>query len=163
MANISWNVNIQVSGGPAITASVAAQPVEATDRIEVTLSPGDADKVVDIQPSAANAIHLLMIKSDRYGAAFSFKASDGGADSLAVTLDGPQVFTGGTVALFGRAPRQLKFTNTSPDQTATLEIFVARDATPEGPSTREPRLRSGGQRGSDVPSNRKATASESKE
>ena len=160
MANISWNVNIQVSGGPAITASMAAQPVEATDRIEVTMSPGDTDKVVDIQPSAANAIHLLMIKCDRYGTAFSFKASDGGADSTAVTLDGPQVFTGGTVALFGRAPRQLKFTNNSPDQTATVEIFVARDATPEGPAAREPRPRSGRQRGADVPSNRESTDSD---
>lgn len=130
MANISWNVNIQVNGGPTITASMAAQPVEAIDRIEITVSPKERDKVVDIQPSAANAIHLLTVKSDQYGEKFRFKASDGGNDSTEVTLDGPQTFTGGGVALFGVVPRQIKFTNNSDDQTITVEIFVARDATP---------------------------------
>ena len=80
-----------------------------------------------------------MIKSNRYDAAFSFKVSDGPTNSAPVTLDGPQVFTGGSVALFGRAPRQLKFSvNASSNQTAIVEIFVARDATPEAQLTREP-------------------------
>jgi len=108
----------------------AAQPVEATDRIEVTIDPGDTDKVVDIEPGGAASIQLRLVKSTRYGTPFSFKASDGSTDSSAVTLDGPQVYIGGSVALFGLDPHQLKFTNTSPDQSAAIAIFVARDATP---------------------------------
>jgi len=34
------------------------------------------------------------------------------------------------VALFGVVPRQLKFSNSSPDQPANVDILVARDATP---------------------------------
>ena len=51
MANLSWNVNIQVSGGPTITASMAAQPVEATDRVEITISPGDTTKWWTFSPA----------------------------------------------------------------------------------------------------------------
>lgn len=130
MPSMSWNVNIQIAGSAPITAPTAAQPVEATDWVQVTIDPGDADKVVDIQPGGAAAIQLLLVKSNRYGTPFSFKASDGSTDSSAVTLDGPQVYTGGSIALFGLDPRQLKFTNTSPDQSADVAIFVARDATP---------------------------------
>jgi len=130
MASMSWKVDIQIAGSAPITAATAAQPVEATDRVEVTVDPGDADKVVDIQPGGAAAIQLLLIRSNRYGDEFSFKASDGSGDSAAVTLDGPQVYTGGGIALFGLDPHQLKFTNASPDQSADIAIFVARDATP---------------------------------
>lgn len=130
MPSMSWNVNIQVAGSAPITAPAAAQPVEATDSIQVTIDPGDSDKVVDIQPGGAAAIQLLLIKSNRYGTPFSFKASDGSTDSSAVTLDGPQVYSGGSIALFAVDPLQLKFTNTSPDQSADIAIFVARDATP---------------------------------
>ncbi len=130
MAKMNWNVNIQITGVPGFTASTAAQPVEATDRVEVVINPGDTDKVVDIQPSDASEIQLILIKSSSYGADFSFMASDGSTDSTAVTLDAPQLFTAGSVVLFGIAPRQLKFSNTSSDQIANVEIFVARDATP---------------------------------
>jgi hypothetical protein len=94
------------------------------------LPPGDADKVLEIQPSGLAAVHLLLIKSSSYGSHLSFKASDGTTDSNAVTLDSPQLFSGGGVTLFGLAPHQLKFTNTSTDKPATVEIHVARDATP---------------------------------
>ena len=74
---------------------------------------------------------MLAIKSSSYGAHLSFKASDGTTDStMAVTLDSPQVFSGGSMALFGVAPQQLKFTNTSTDKPANVQIIVARDATP---------------------------------
>lgn len=130
MANISWSFNIQVNGGPTITASAAPRPVEATDRIEIAVSPGEDKKVVDIQPCDANAIQLLLIKSSNYGSEFSFKAGDGKKDSDAVTLDAPQIFTARSIGVFGVAPRQLKFTNASSDQTINVEIFVARHATP---------------------------------
>ncbi|AGA89617.1 hypothetical protein Thimo_0778 [Thioflavicoccus mobilis 8321] len=130
MAEMSWTVSIQISGGPNLSASSAPQSVEATDRVAVTLAAGDSDRVIELQPGAASAIRLILIKSSRYGAEFTAKASDGVTDSEPVTLDGPQVLTAGTAALLGVAPQQLKLSNASADQDIEIEVFVARDATP---------------------------------
>lgn len=130
MASINWNLNVQATGQSPISIATSAQVVEAIDRVEVTLDPGASDKIVDIQPGGAATVALMLITSNLYGTAFSFKASDGVSDSSAVTLDAPQIYSNGSVALFGVDPQQLKFSNTSPDQTAQVEIFVARDATP---------------------------------
>ena len=130
MGSFSWTLSIQATGQSPISVSQAAQAVEAVDRIVVSLAPGDTDKVVNIQPGSAAAIALLLVKSDRYGSDFSFTASDGSTDSSPVTLDAAQIYTNGSVALFGVDPQQLKLTNSSTDQTAEIEIFVARDATP---------------------------------
>lgn len=130
MGSMSWSVTLQVSGSPAVSVSRAPTDVEAIDRVEAVIAPGDNDKVLDLQPGGLDAIHVLLIKSSSYGSHISFKASDGATDSDAVVLDSPQLFSGGGVALFGVAPRQLKFTNTSVDKTAAVEIHVARDATP---------------------------------
>jgi len=130
MATLTWSITLQVSGSSSIALSRAPVAVEATDRIEVAIAPGDSDKVVDIQPGAVAAIHVLLITSSSFGAHLSFKVSDGTTDSPAVTLDSPQIFSGGSVALFGVAPRRLKFSNTSVDKPATVDVLVARDATP---------------------------------
>ena len=130
MATLSWSLTIQVSGGAAVILSRPTMEVEATDRIEVSIQPGDADKVIDLQPGGSSAMHLLVIKSSSYGEHLSFKVGDGTTDSPPLTLDSPQVFSSGSVALFGVAPRQMKFTNTSSDKPASVEILVARDATP---------------------------------
>jgi len=130
MATMSWSVSVQVAGGATLTAATAAIPVEATDRIFVAVEPGDTDKLVEIQPGAASAIRLLVVKSSRYGQDLSFKASDGVTESDPVVVDAPQVFTGGSVALFGLAPQRLLLTIPAGGQPADVEIFVARDATP---------------------------------
>jgi hypothetical protein len=131
MSTMSWSVTLQVSGNPAVSVSRPSIDIEAVDRTEVTIAPGDTDKVVEIQPSAAGALYLLLIKSSSYGPHLTFKANDGTTDSAsAVVLDSPQLFSGGSIALFGVAPRRLKFSNSSTDKPGTLEIYVARDATP---------------------------------
>jgi hypothetical protein len=135
MATMSWSISVQVAGGETLTAATAAIPVEATDRIFVTVNPGDKDKVVEIQPGTASAIQLLVVKSSRYGQDLSFKVSDGKKDSSAlavVVMDAPQVFTGGSVALFGLAPQLILLTisASASGEPADVEIFVARDATP---------------------------------
>ena len=86
MAQLSWNVSVQVTGGPSLAASAAEQPVEATDRVEVSIAPGDSDRVIELQPGAAAAIRLLVIQSSLYGPQVSFIASDGTDDSPPVTL-----------------------------------------------------------------------------
>ena len=130
MATLSWSLTVQVSGSSSIALSRAPIAVEATDRIQVPIAPGDTDKVVDIQPGAAAALHALLVTSSSYGAHLSFKVSDGTTDSSAVTLDSPQIFSGGSAGLFGVAPRKLKFSNSSTDKAADVDILVARDATP---------------------------------
>jgi hypothetical protein len=130
MANISWVVNVQVDGRVAMSASTPAETAEAIESLQVTIAPGDTDKVVDLMPGAGSSVKLVVIKSSRYGEDLRFKASDGAADSDPVTLAAPQVYTAGSVALFGLNPNKLKFTNTSTTKGAEVAIFVARDATP---------------------------------
>lgn len=129
MATLSWSLTIQVSSSAPMILSRQPVEVEAIDRIEVSIQPGDSDKVIDLQPGGSSAIHLLAVKSSAYGKHLSFKVSDGTSDSSSLTLDSPQIFSGGSVALFGVAPHQMKFTNSS-GTPADVEILVARDATP---------------------------------
>lgn len=130
MATLTWSMTVLVSGSSSISISRAPIAVEATDRIEVLIAPGDTAKVVEIQPGVATAVHALLVTSTGYGSHLTFVVSDGTTDSSAVTLDSPQVFSGGSIAVFGVAPRRLKFTNSSTDKPATVEILVGRDATP---------------------------------
>jgi len=129
MITMNWTVTLQITGSPTIATASPTAIIQAVDRIEAVIAPGDADKVLEVQPGAAAEVRLILVKSTRYGSDLSFKVSDGATDSDAVTLDTPQLFSGGAVALFGLAPQQLKFTNTGADP-ATVEIHVARDAAP---------------------------------
>ena len=131
MAMLSWSMTVQIADNAAIPISRSPVDAEAVDRIDVVIAPGDKNKVVNLQPGTTSSIYLLAISSSGYGAYLSFIASDGAKDSATpVTLDSPQVFSGGSLALFGVDLRQLKFTNTSPDKPASVKIIVARDATP---------------------------------
>ncbi|SRR6267142_175507 len=132
MTIISASASFQVPGGPTLTLT-SAIAVEAYDKIEIVLNPGETDKEVEIQPGAAALLRLLAIKSSLYGDEITYAASDGSDDSDPVTLDAPQVFIGpGAVGLFGVDPKTLKFSNTNTDQAkkAQIEILVGRDATP---------------------------------
>lgn len=132
MANISWGVTVQVDGRVQMSASTAAHPAEAIESLLVTIAPGDTDTVVNLMPGAGASVHVLIIKSSFYGESgeLTFKVSDGATDSDPVTLNAPQTYTSGSVALFGLDPNQLKFTNSSATESANVAIFVARDATP---------------------------------
>lgn len=129
MTDMKWTVSVQMDGGTILTAAAGEQTVEATDSIEVTLPPGTTDKVVEIQPGAATRIKLLVIKSSAYGQDLTYKVGNGTTDSASITIDAPQVFSGGSITLFGVDPLQLKLSNASAAD-ATVLILVARDATP---------------------------------
>jgi hypothetical protein len=133
MPELKWSTTVQVQGGTVLTATGDSRAVEAIDTIEVVLErKKDAVKqvVVDLQPGAATAIHLLAIKSSLYGPDITYKAANDTSDSKPVTLDAPQLFSSGNLALFDLDPHQLKFSNASTDKDATVQILVARDATP---------------------------------
>lgn len=127
MANLSWSITLQVTGGPTVNSGQSGLDIEAVDRVDVTIAGGDTDKVVQIQPGAANHVHLLVVTSDLYGPTLRFKASDGTTDSAEVVLDAPQVYAGGAAALFATDPKQLKLSNAGVDP-AHVTVFVARDA-----------------------------------
>lgn len=130
MPNISWVVNVQVDGRAAMSASTPSEDAEAVESLEVTIAPGAAGMVVDLMPGKGTSVKLIVIKSSFYSNDVSYMASDGKTDSGSVTLSAPQVYTGGSVALFGISPNQLKFTNASTTTSADVTILVARDATP---------------------------------
>lgn len=130
MPTLSWTTTVQVSGRPNTIISRETKAVEAQDYAEVVLAAGDADIPVALQPSAADRVRLLIIKADRYGADLTFKVSDGATETDPLTLDEPQVFAGGAIALFAMAPNQIILTNASPDTPATVSVFAFRDAAP---------------------------------
>lgn len=137
MTTVNLALSIQVVGGPQLAVS-KAKSIEAYDKTDVVIDPGGAaapEKTVDIQPSSAAQVSLIVIKSNLYGPEITYKASDGTTDSAAITLDEPQIMLGsGAVGLLGVAPKILKFKNTHPagdaGKKATIEILVGRDATP---------------------------------
>ena len=97
---INVTLNVQVVGGPKISASLTRE-VEAYDKVKVTVAGGDVNKEVDVQPSLAGQVELLMISlanSNQYGADVTYKVNDTGGDPI--ELDAPQVFLGkGAVGL----------------------------------------------------------------
>jgi len=128
---IQWKLNVQVAGGPGISASRSLE-VEAYDLISVNVlaitSPPDTDKAVDVQPGEAGQVKFLAITSDRYGEGLTYKVNDAGNPSIA--LDQPQVLVGeGAVGLLDPAPTKLFFSTTL-SQDASVQILVGRDATP---------------------------------
>jgi len=127
MVSMSWSATLQVSGSPAVSVIRPPITVEAVDRIEAVIAPGEQDKAVAVQPGAIAAIHVLLVKSSLYSKNLSFKANDGATDSTAIVLDSPQLFSGGGLAAIKIAPRSLKFSNSGPD-VATVEVIVVRNA-----------------------------------
>lgn len=129
MPDMSWSLTVQVSGGASVTTSADAVPVEAVDRVEVSIDAGATDKVIELQPSAANQVALLHIRASAYSDKITFKISDGAGDTSAIKLTEPQLYTSGAMPLFARAPKSLKVSNATPDA-VKVEVVVARDATP---------------------------------
>lgn len=130
---VRMSLQVAVGGGPSWKIN-ASDNVEAYGVIDVTIDAGATNKAVEVQPATAAArVNLLLIQSDRYGAEITYKASDGAADSAAVTLHGPHFFGRGVASLFGVDVLSLKFSNTNAAATnkhARIQILVGRDATP---------------------------------
>ena len=138
MPNVIATINLQIPGGPKLDASNTL-PVEAYDRVEVEVSPGDTNKVIELQPGRASQLRALVIKSSIYDdtGKLTYAVSDGTSDSAEVNLDGPQVFLGpGAISLFNvDPPVALKVSNAliagaGTNNKARLEILIGRDATP---------------------------------
>jgi hypothetical protein len=116
-----WSVMVKAVDGPQVAAS-GSMPVEAYDKIRVTVAAG-ATQQVDLSPGGVAEVTALVISPDAPDALLTYDVN--GTD---VALDAPHVLLGGAVALVGD-PTSLTFTNgTAAD--AEITILVARDATP---------------------------------
>ncbi|MCK5432363.1 MAG: hypothetical protein KAJ03_06435 [Gammaproteobacteria bacterium] len=129
---INWNLNAQVVGGPKILASDKIE-IEAYDKIEVTIEAGASDKEVQIQPGGAGQVQFLLIKSEHYGDALTYKVND---TTDVIKLDALQMLMGnGAIELLDvLPPEKLLFSNALVSSTgenipASVEILVGRKAT----------------------------------
>jgi hypothetical protein len=129
MPRVRWGVSVEEEGGPVVIADSDDVNAEATGEVHVTIEDADSDKEVTILPGGAADVYVMVIQASRYSSDVTYKAWDGSKDSKPVVLDGPQIFTTGSVSLFGVAPKSLKFTNGGVDP-VDVAIYVARDATP---------------------------------
>lgn len=130
MAKVTYTVGVQVSGGPQLNIPRTVE-VEAFDKIEIVVPPG-TDKTVDLQPSAAAKIALLVIKSEPQDEKVTFIVK-GATDSPELTLKEPHVFVNDAVTLLTVAePKSIKIANKfaagDASKKAAIEILVARRA-----------------------------------
>ena len=118
---INWTLNVQVVGGPKVSAS-ATVVVDAYDKIEAVV-PAGGSTTVDVQPG--DGAQLLIITADSYEN-LTYEVDGSGTT---VTVDGAHVLFGsGAVTLLGNTQNQFVFANGGAAD-VTAEILVGRNAT----------------------------------
>lgn len=127
---IKWNINAQAVGGPKILASDTIE-IEAYDKIDVTVEAESVDKEVQILPGEAGQVQFLLIKSDHYGDALTYKVNDS-AD--VIQLDALHMLMGnGAIGLLNGPLEKLVFSNdlvlSSEKIPASVEILIGRMVT----------------------------------
>jgi hypothetical protein len=131
MSRVTTTISVSIAGGKTVTASSGVIEAEATGNIDVELAPGDTGLTVEIQPSASSQLYVLLLTSTYYSSDLTYVFSDGTTDAAdTLVLDGPQLFSAGNLGAIGVNPTQIKLTMAAGGETATVSIFVARDATP---------------------------------
>ncbi len=122
---INWTINVQVVGGPKVSASDTLE-VEAYDKIEAIV-PANGSVKVDVQPGTG--AQILLITAGSYEN-ITYKVVSGSGSNSAVILDGPHILIGaGAVGLLGGTQKQFEFTNNGSDE-VVVDVLVGRDATP---------------------------------
>jgi hypothetical protein len=126
---INWTLNVQVVGGPKISATETL-PVEGYDKLVVDIADGANGEDIQIQPGGSGQVQLLLISSDQYGDTLSYSVNAAEADpTKRIKLDSLQILVGeGAVGLLGAAPNTLYFYNTM-GTAASVQILVGRIVT----------------------------------
>ena len=122
---INWLYSVRADRGPtaALNGTLTA---DAYEKISITLAPG-ASQDVTIGPGTWADILSFVVSADDLSGAITVEP-DGAA--AAVPLDAPFVLLGaGAVSLLGAGNATVTLENTGADE-ASIDIFVARDATP---------------------------------
>ncbi len=120
--SINWTLNVQVVGGPQVSASDAIT-VGAYDKIEAVV-PSNGGTTVNVQPGDG-AQFLLITASSYEHLTYQVDVS-----VTPITLDGPHLLIGaGAVSLLGATQNQFTFSN-SDGGDITVSVLVGRDAVP---------------------------------
>ena len=136
MPNINIGLSIQVEGGPQVPVAPVKVPVEAYDKIEISVAK-DTDVSVEIQPGD-KGVNFLLIKSSVYtptDAANDKKLTYEPDGKSAINLVNPQLYLGAeSIATLLGAVKKIKLSNKlegdAAKDPAVIEILVGRDATP---------------------------------
>jgi len=127
MTDIDVKQNAAVQGGPVVDGS-GPVTVEAYSKINVTIAAAAADVEVEVQPTAADRVNLLVITAGAYSADLTYKV--GANTGTPVALDAPQFFNGaGMMSMLEADPNSLFFSNAGAED-VPVTILVGRDATP---------------------------------
>lgn len=121
---VIWSYAVRAESGPAVSQSdrLAA---DAYEKINLILAPA-ATQAVTIGPDGWPAIRALIVTGSDLSGAITL-TPDGGA---AMPLNGPLLLLGaGPVGLLGAGTATVAIENTGGAE-QTVDIFVARDATP---------------------------------
>lgn len=128
--NIAWKLNVAVPSGPTLNIA-SAVPVDAYDLITVTVPHTTAtppDEIeVDVQPSAADQVRLLVVRSTQYGDNLKYKVHATGNPER-VLNDTLFLVGTGSMELLGADPDKVFFINTLGSE-VKIEIIVGRQAT----------------------------------
>jgi hypothetical protein len=126
MVNITWQFQVAVPGGPALTINQPNIQLGAYDVVSVNVPAATSGFVVPVQPSTtAGDVILLVVSSSQYDPGISYTV-----DALGVShsLDGPHMLLGsGAVSLLNGAapPQKLTFNNTLTSD-ITLQVLAGR-------------------------------------
>jgi len=132
---VNWTLNVEVSEGPKVFQAETIE-AEAYGKVAVeVVAGGNAD--VEVQPSAGGQVEMLLICASAYGDGLTYQLYQTDGSTLAVAgtrvLNAPHLLVGtGAVDLLTEDPKKLKVTNDLTED-VTVEILVARDATPPSP------------------------------
>ena len=125
---ISWTLNVQVVGGPKISASRTVE-VEAYDKIKVIIPRKEAaagSATVDVQPGGAGRVQFLILSAEPEREGLTFRVNEA-ADVF--PFDGTIFLSGeGAVGLLPDVPKKLHFANDHTEP-VTVTILAGRKAT----------------------------------
>lgn len=130
MLQLVWNFSASVAGGPSVAAKSNPE-IGALDKAVLTIKNDGNETTVDLQPSAADKVLLLVAQSSVASEKVTIKISDGANTPKAtgeLPLTQPLLLAGGALAMLPGAPKQaiLKFASGGGDAVATVELLVAR-------------------------------------
>ena len=129
--SVSSLLTVEIKGGPPKISAAHNTTVEAYERIQVNVPGADGSGTavtLNLLPSGSKA-KIFAITSSRYGEGLTYKG-----DGTAVPLDGPQLFTGGSVQLLGKIESVTVTNALGAGKDATVTILVGRDVAPPPPA-----------------------------
>lgn len=123
--NAAANLNVQTSGGPAVSAAWTIE-ADAFDRaiVKIPKNTTAAFAEVPLQPSGGDKILLLLITASKYTSDVTYKLNGDVFELTQVQIvSGPDL-----VKNLSATPTKVSFKNASTTDDITVDVFVLRKA-----------------------------------